>query len=73
VNYYCNDGYVLVGSQSRKCLNGGKWNGALPTCRGDYSMLMGVVYLLVCSMIMFVGQLANQVELLTCTCSSVWR
>ena len=34
VNYFCKDGYVLVGSGNRKCLSDGKWDGALPTCRG---------------------------------------
>ncbi len=31
----CNDGFVLVGSETRECLVGGRWSGLFaPTCRG---------------------------------------
>ena len=31
--YSCNDGYELVGSASRKCLDDGSWYGKAPICR----------------------------------------
>lgn len=33
--YSCDDGYLLLGSKSRYCLDEGKWSGSLPVC-GKY-------------------------------------
>ncbi|XP_051899631.1 complement C2-like [Pristis pectinata] len=33
VQYYCNDGLVLVGSSKRRCLESEEWTGAAPTCQ----------------------------------------
>ena len=30
----CNDGFVLVGSETRTCLFGSRWSGLIPVCRG---------------------------------------
>ncbi|XP_055348280.1 sushi, von Willebrand factor type A, EGF and pentraxin domain-containing protein 1-like isoform X2 [Paramacrobiotus metropolitanus] len=30
--YSCDDGYTLLGSKSRYCLDEGKWSGSLPVC-----------------------------------------
>lgn len=33
VEYYCNDGYVLVGSARQHCLSSGEWSHPPPTCQ----------------------------------------
>ena len=32
--YSCNNGFNLVGDQSRVCRSGGSWSGNAPTCEG---------------------------------------
>ena len=34
--YTCNNGYVLVGDESRTCRENGKWTGEDPTCVRKY-------------------------------------
>ena len=29
----CNTGYTLIGGTTRKCVNGGSWDGSAPTCQ----------------------------------------
>ncbi len=49
VTYECDDGYKLIGSSSRTCLDDSRWSTALPTCEpgklgtGDTSALITVV------------------------------
>ena len=33
VEYYCNEGYELIGDEERICLGDGLWSGQLPICR----------------------------------------
>ena len=33
VEYYCNDGYVLVGTAQQRCLPSGEWSDPPPTCQ----------------------------------------
>ncbi|XP_076821841.1 sushi, von Willebrand factor type A, EGF and pentraxin domain-containing protein 1-like isoform X2 [Clavelina lepadiformis] len=37
VTYTCNDGYVLVGSSSRRCRSDKTWTGSAPTCEAIFS------------------------------------
>ncbi len=32
--YSCVEGFGLIGSESRECLEGGAWSGDTPTCEG---------------------------------------
>ena len=38
--YTCNDGFKLVGDESRECLYDGRWNGSEPTCTREALMHM---------------------------------
>ena len=32
----CGEGYILIGSQRRRCKSDGNWTGEKPICRGMY-------------------------------------
>ena len=34
VTYYCNTGYALQGSETRRCASNGRWTGTVPECIG---------------------------------------
>lgn len=34
--YSCNNGFALVGDETRECQVGGDWSGSQPTCVGKY-------------------------------------
>ena len=34
VTYYCNTGYALQGSETRRCASNGRWTGTAPECIG---------------------------------------
>ena len=36
VTFTCNDGYNLLGSDSRTCLSTGLWSGETVTCQGKH-------------------------------------
>ena len=40
--YHCNDGYKLVGTERRTCLNTGKYDGVLPDCEA-----LGITFLII--------------------------
>ena len=37
--YDCNEGYLLVGSDTRTCQESGEWSGEEPGCECKYSVL----------------------------------
>ena len=32
--YVCDDGFVLIGNQLRRCMSNGLWSGEEPICKG---------------------------------------
>ena len=36
VTFMCNNGYNLLGSNSRTCLSTGLWSGEVATCQGKH-------------------------------------
>ena len=41
--YTCDDGYELIGSDTRTCQSNGEWSGSAPTCEGTESCISIVV------------------------------
>lgn len=34
ISFYCDVGFIMIGTQTRKCQANGKWSGNETTCRG---------------------------------------
>ena len=41
--YSCNEGYVLVGDQTRTCMSNSQWSGAAPTCQSNPGNELSIV------------------------------
>ena len=37
-SFICDDGYEILGSKIRTCLNSSKWDGQTTVCKGKYNM-----------------------------------
>ena len=37
-SFMCDDGYEILGSKIRTCLNSSKWDGQPTVCKGKYNM-----------------------------------
>ena len=42
VNYTCDEGYTLQGSNSRTCQSDGQWSGSVPQCKGMFLQTFAV-------------------------------
>ena len=40
VVYICNDGFILVGGETRVCQSDGNWNGSIPQCVPEESGIL---------------------------------
>lgn len=46
VRYACDTGYILHGSEERKCLANGSWTGRQPECKGNLKQKLNILELL---------------------------
>ena len=33
VTYFCDDGFIMIGSSVRRCRRNGQWSGSIPECQ----------------------------------------
>ena len=44
--YVCDDGFLLIGNQLRKCLSNGLWSGEEPICKGRVFIKQKIIALI---------------------------